>query len=260
VRARLPPARTRGSRARRPVASKAAADGTAAVPAAAAMCDRECAVRGGRAHARRARRARAGRTRAARGHRPGPARAGPCGHRPGPARARRGVWWGQSHAVGAPGVQSPRVRRRATSLHTLQALRALARIKVPGGPNLAAHSQAVPPSRLRATPWLGATPPSQRPRGPPRCRRTSHDACSAALCNRARPLARATPAADEERCRGGARTTSGVVRRTFALGASSFWRKWRPHAHHFSADSLFHGLPMCSVFRSNQKATSTTKG
>ena len=57
-----------------------------------------------------------------------------------------------------------------------------------------------------------------------------------------------TPAADEERCRGGARTTSGVVRRTFALGASSFWRTWRPHAHHFSADSLFHGLPMCSQF------------
>ena len=118
---------------------------------------------------------------------------------------------------------------------------------------LAAHSQAVPPSRLRATPWLGATPPSQRPRGPPRRRRTSHDACSAALCNRARPLARATPAADEEG-RGGARTTSGVVRRTFALGASSFWRTWRPHAHHFSADSLFHGLPMCSVFRSKPKS------
>ena len=63
---------------------------------------------------------------------------------------------------------------------------------------LAAHSQGVPPSRLRATPWLGATPPSQRPRGPPRRRRTSHDACSAALRNRARPLARATPATDEE--------------------------------------------------------------
>jgi len=46
------------------------------------------------------------------------------------------------------------------------------------------------------------------------------------------------------------RTASWLVRRTFALGASSFWRTWRPHAHHFSADSLFHGLPMCSVFRS----------
>ena len=48
-------------------------------------------------------------------------------------------------------------------------------------------SQGVPPSRLRAraTPWLplGATPPSQRPRGPPRRRRTSHAACSAALRN-----------------------------------------------------------------------------
>ena len=42
MRTRLPPARTRGSRARRPVASKAAADGTAAVPAAAAM-DGRCA-------------------------------------------------------------------------------------------------------------------------------------------------------------------------------------------------------------------------
>jgi hypothetical protein len=29
---------------------------------------------------------------------------------------------------------------------------------------------------------------------------------------------------------------------------------WRPHAHHFSADSLFHGLPMCSVFRSKPKS------
>ena len=47
---------------------------------------------------------------------------------------------------------------------------------------------------------------------------------------------------------------SGVVRRTFALRASSFWRTWRPHAHHFSADSLFHGLPMCSVFRSKPKS------
>jgi hypothetical protein len=56
------------------------------------------------------------------------------------------------------------------------------------------------------------------------------------------------------RCRGGARTTSGVVRRTFALGASSFWRTWRPHAHHFCADLLFHGLPMCSVFRSKPKS------
>jgi len=66
----------------------------------------------------------------------------------------------------------------------------------------AAHSQGVPPSRLRAraTPWLplGATPPSQRPRGPPRRRRTSHAACSAALRNCARPLTRATPATDEE--------------------------------------------------------------
>jgi hypothetical protein len=32
-----------------------------------------------------------------------------------------------------------------------------------------------------------------------------------------------------------------------ALGASSFWRTWRPHAHHFSADSLFHGLPTCAA-------------
>ena len=29
-----------------------------------------------------------------------------------------------------------------------------------------------------------------------------------------------------------------------ALGASSFWRTWRPCAHHISADSLFHGLPL----------------
>jgi hypothetical protein len=47
--------------------------------------------------------------------------------------------------------------------------------------------------------------------------------------------------------------SSGVVRRTFALGAcigaSSFWRTWRPHAHHFSADSLFRLL-----FRSKPKS------
>jgi len=55
----------------------------------------------------------------------------------------------------------------------------------------------------------------------------------------------------------GGKNFFGVVRRTFALGASSFWRTWRPHAHHFSADSLFHGLPTCLVFRSKPKATST---
>ena len=69
-----------------------------------------------------------------------------------------------------------------------------------------------------------------------------------------RPLLLAQHLRRTRRCRGGARTTSGVVRRTFALGASSFWRTWRPHAHHFSADSLFHGLPMCSVFRSKPKS------
>jgi hypothetical protein len=80
------------------------------------------------------------------------------------------------------------------------------------------------------------------------------------LCVTAHALLLAQHLRRTRRCRGGARTTSGVVRRTFALGASSFWRTWRPHAHHFSADSLFHGLPMCSVFReANQKATSTTK-
>ena len=45
-----------------------------------------------------------------------------------------------------------------------------------------------------------------------------------------------------------------------ALGASSFWRTWRPHAHHFSTDSLFHGLPMfCSVFRSTPKKKQSKK-
>jgi hypothetical protein len=48
------------------------------------------------------------------------------------------------------------------------------------------------------------------------------------------------------RCRGDARTTSGVMRRTFTLGASSDWRTWRPRAHHFSADSLFHGFCPCA--------------
>jgi hypothetical protein len=47
---------------------------------------------------------------------------------------------------------------------------------------------------------------------------------------------------------------SGVVRRTFALGASSFWRTWRPHAHHFSADSLFH-VRLAHVLISFQKPT-----
>ena len=108
----------------------------------------------------------------------------------------------------------------------------------------AAHSRGVPPNRLKATPWLGATPPCQRPREPPRRRRTRHDACSAARSKRARPLARATPATYED-ASGGARTTSGVVKRTSALGAGSFWRTWRPHSHHFFAESLFIGLPMC---------------
>ena len=93
---------------------------------------------------------------------------------------------------------------------------------------LAAHSRGVPPNRLRATPWLGATPPCQRPRVPPRRRRTRHAACSAALRRRARPLSRATPATYED-VSGGAHATSGVVRRTSALGAGSFWRTWRPH-------------------------------
>ena len=48
-----------------------------------------------------------------------------------------------------------------------------------------------------------------------------------ALRRRARPLARATPATYED-VSGGAHTTSGVVRRTSALGAGSFWRTWRP--------------------------------
>ena len=54
-----------------------------------------------------------------------------------------------------------------------------------------------------------------------------HTACSAALRRRARPFARATPATYED-VSGGARATSGVVRRTSALGAGSFWRTWRP--------------------------------
>jgi len=35
------------------------------------------------------------------------------------------------------------------------------------------------------------------------------------------------------------------------IGASSFWRTWRPHAHHFSADSLFR---FQTVFRSKPKS------
>ena len=74
-------------------------------------------------------------------------------------------------------------------------------------------------------------------------RRTRHAACSAALRRRARPLSRATPATYED-VSGGAHATSGVVRRTSALGAGSFWRTWRPSSCHFFAESLFIGMPM----------------
>ena len=55
--------------------------------------------------------------------------------------------------------------------------------------------------------------------GPPRRRRTPHDACSAALRNRARPLARATPATDEEVSSG--RRTHDLWRRAAHLRARS---------------------------------------
>jgi len=63
------------------------------------------------------------------------------------------------------------------------------------------------------------------------------------------------------RCRGDARTTSGVVRRTFRLGASSDWRTWRPRAHTTSlltrySTAFAHVL---SLQKRSKNATSTTK-
>ena len=75
-----------------------------------------------------------------------------------------------------------------------------------------------------------------------------------ALCNRARPLARATPATDEEVS---ARRTHDLWRRAAHLHARSKLLLAHMAAacpHHFSADSLFHGLPMCSVFRSKPES------
>ena len=109
-------------------------------------------------------------------------------------------------------------------------------------------------SNSGATPWLGATPPSQRPRGPPLVVAVRRTMLALQLCATAHAFLLEQHLRRTRRCRGGARTTSGVVRRTVALGESSFWRTWRPHAQHFSADSLFHGLPMCSVFRSEPKS------
>ena len=88
---------------------------------------------------------------------------------------------------------------------------------------LAPHSGDVPPSRVSATPWPGAAPPSQPPRAPPRCRRTRPGASSAARRTRAGPLAHDSPAGARRRV-GGACTACCVARRTSALGAGSFWR------------------------------------
>ena len=115
---------------------------------------------------------------------------------------------------------------------------------------LAAHSRGVPPNRLRATPWLGATPPCQRPRVPPRRRRipTRHDACSAARSKHARPPARATPATYEDTCRAAHAQPLAWWRLAAHLCARSgllLAHIWRPHSHHFFAESLFIGLPMC---------------
>ena len=67
---------------------------------------------------------------------------------------------------------------------------------------LAPHSGDVPPSRVSATPWPGAAPPSQPPRAPPRCRRTRPGASSAARRTRAGPLAHDSPAGARRRVGG----------------------------------------------------------
>ena len=66
---------------------------------------------------------------------------------------------------------------------------------------LAPRSGDVPPSRVSATPWPGAAPPSQLPRAPPRCRRTRPGASSAARRTRAGPLAHDSPAGATQACR-----------------------------------------------------------
>ena len=88
---------------------------------------------------------------------------------------------------------------------------------------LAPRSGDVPPSRVSATPWPGAAPPSQPPRAPPRCRRTRPGASSAARRTRAGPPTHSSPAGARRRV-GGACTACCVARRTSALGAGSFWR------------------------------------
>ena len=95
------------------------------------------------------------------------------------------------------------------------------------------------PNRLRATTWLGATPPCQRPRVPPRYRRTRHDACSAALRNlRHTRTCRAAHAG----------RTHNLWRRAAHLCARSgllLAHMAAAHQPHFFAESLFVGLPMC---------------
>ena len=94
------------------------------------------------------------------------------------------------------------------------------------GPGAAAHCGSVQQTGLlRAIPWLGATPPCRRPHVPPRawpyvarCLLCSSAHAHTHSCG----LARATPAR-HKKASGGARTTSGVVRRTTALGSGSFW-------------------------------------
>ena len=88
---------------------------------------------------------------------------------------------------------------------------------------LAPRSGDVPPSRVSATPWPGAAPPSQPPRAPPPSRRTRPGASSAARRTRAGPPTHSSPAGARRRV-GGACTACCVARRTSALGAGSFWR------------------------------------
>jgi hypothetical protein len=114
-------------------------------------------------------------------------------------------------------------------------------------------------NRLRATPWLGATPPFQQPYsgnlgGGSSSPYVARCLLCTALCNRARPLAHATPATDEEVS---ARRTHDLWRRAAHLHARSKLLLAHLAAacpHHFSADSLFHGLPMCSIFRSKPES------
>lgn len=86
---------------------------------------------------------------------------------------------------------------------------------------LAPHSGDVPPSRVSATPWPGAAPPSQPPLAPPRCRRTRPGASSAARRTRTGLLAHASPASTRGRV-GGTCTAYRVARRTSAHEAGSF--------------------------------------